>query len=95
MDFMINTNVFYNYFSNNQSFINKNVHRKSQNPTKIAIKIWVGGRRIKNTLLPNLIPTKYTKKFLKIGRAVSEECYHKHRDTRFLYISLLNIIILK
>jgi len=28
----------------------------------------------------------YKKNFIEIGRAVSEECDLKHRDTRFLYI---------
>ena len=37
----------------------------------------------------------YTKNFIKINQAVSEECDHKHSDTRFLYIRLCLIITFK
>ena len=39
---------------------------------------------MKYTLQPIIIPTKYTQKnFIKIGRPVSEEFDHYHRDMRF------------
>lgn len=59
-----------------QLFKNKNFHRKSQNP---CLALLIGDfRRVKYTLRPILIPTKYTKNFIKIGRAVSAEFNHIH-----------------
>jgi hypothetical protein len=43
---------------------------------------------VKNTLRPILIPTKYTKKCIKINRVISEEYDHTydHIVTRDIYI---------
>jgi len=50
----------------------------------------VEDKRVKNALRPILIPTKYTKKkFIKIGKSVSEKRDYKHRDLSFYTFDIL------
>jgi len=96
---IINTSFYTNYFSYNQQrpFINKNVHRKSQNP-RLSTSPGLRGWKIiydpfsYQSYIPNVQQQK--KNVIKIGQVVSEERDHcKLCDTRFSYTRRLLYIL--